>query len=200
MRTLKLIITSICAVVATVACSKGSKGGGATAPAVTYYLSNNVCYDARTNQSVSSNNCSTLAYYFNGNTCYASANRSAVDMANCQALVGQYYLINNSCWDKNTNNYASNTNACYTNNGTGNGQYQWRNNVCVDVNTGWTAPNSSYCGNNNGYNNNDPHCLQQGRYIYTDYYGQTLTADCTRYNCRGAMLFDNQTRTWVTCQ
>jgi hypothetical protein len=200
MKTIKILVISICAVLASVACSKRNGGGSgtATAPAVTYYLSNGVCYDAKTNQSVATTNCNTLAYYFNSNSCYATATRAVADMANCHALVGQYYINNNSCWDKTANTYTNNAN-CSSNGGTTTNRYVWRNNICIDTQTGWSTPNISLCSNTGG-TNGDAQCLQPGRYLYVDRNGYGYPVDCRSTNCRGQMLWDQQTRTYVTCQ
>lgn len=200
MKTIKILVMSICAVMASVACSKKNSGGGTVAtPAVTYYLSNNVCYDAKTNQSVATTNCNTIAYYFSGNSCYATATRAVTDMANCNALVGQYYINNNSCWDKTANTYTNSTNCYSSGGGTSTGRYVWRNNICIDTQTGWSTSNISLCTNSGG-TNGDAQCLQPNRYLFVDRFGFGYPADCTRTNCRGQMLYDQQTRTYVNCQ
>lgn len=194
MKTLKLISISLCAMILTVACSKSKDGTVATA-AVTYYQSNGVCYDAKTNAQVASTNCNGLTYYMAGNNCYAQANHSITDMANCHALVGQYYYSNGSCYDKVARNYCAQS---YCTNGAGasTGRYQWRNNYCIDTQTGYQAPNTSYCLNSGG---NGQNCVESNRYLWRNSQGYGVPINCAVENCRGQTLWDQATNNYVNC-
>lgn len=182
------------------ACSK-KKSHGAPAPAqstVSFYISNNVCYNASTNQQTSTTSCSQLAYYFSGTSCIARSSQQSVDISNCLNLVGRYYIYNNNCWDKTTNTAVSGSHCTTTTTGgsgtpTGSGQYQWNNQVCIDTQTGWVT-NIQNCMTGSG----GTQCV--GNYIYVDYYGYSYNVICNGADCSGAGLYDTRSGQYVMCQ
>lgn len=195
MKSLKVIVLSCVALVLATGCSK-KKSGGSAAPVavVSYYMSNNICFDAKTNEQVASTNCANLAYYFNGTQCVDQTTKQAVEISKCHSLVGQYYYMNNTCWDKNTNTSTAYTN-CNTNSNAGScGSYTWRNNICIDTRTGWVASSQNCLSCANSGNQ----CI--GNYIYVDYYGYSYSVTCNGSNCRGQGLYEANSGRYVVCQ
>ncbi len=194
MKLIKLIAISICAVVAVTACSKKKDGSVATA-AVTYYSSNGICYDARTNLQTSTTNCNTLAYHFYNNGCYRVSDRIAVDMSNCNTTVGQYYYRNGSCFDKNAN--ANCAQSYCTTTGSTVGRYKWENGyICVDTQNYNQRVSESYCLNAGGTNQQ---CVESNRYLSVDAYNVGYPVNCAVTNCRGQRLWDLSTLRYVDC-
>lgn len=194
MNTFKLITISVFAVVFTAACSKSKEGSAATAP-VTYYKSNGSCYDAKTNAKVAETNCSNVSYYLQNNTCYTAAH-SYIDISNCHALVGQYYYVGTSCYDKTVRNWVTPT-YCTTSSGTT--RYQWQNgSTCIDTHMNNTPVHSSYCLNPGGTGGEQ--CVESNRYLYFDTYrGQWYSMNCSVSNCAGLSLWDQRAGKQVTC-
>lgn len=193
MKTLKLITISLFAIVFATACSKSKDGSVATA-AVTFYKSNGLCYDAKTNAQVAATNCSAVAYYLQNNTCYASTNHAVSDMTNCHTLVGQYYYVGNNCYDKVARSYCAQSFCQGT--GTGTERYKWMNTTtCVDTHMNNMVVNSSYCLNPNGNGNR---CVESNRYLYYTR-GQWYTMNCATYDCGGLSLWDQRTNSQVNC-
>ena len=201
MRTLKQILILCLAGLAVAACGKKKNQGAAPAqPTLSFYLSNNICYDANTNQQVNSSECSDIDYSFYGTSCRNVDNQQSTDMNYCLNTVGRYYFYNNSCWDKTTDTAVNNSH-CVSSGNTGGGsgtggsasRYQFYNYVCIDTQTGWVADRSN-CFNGGSTTS----CV--GEYIYTRYDGYSYPVQCNGADCRGYQLYDPRTRQHVTCR